>query len=121
MSQSASHFCQLSKFPWSCMASAALLMYMYKTQSSAKCRTAELSDTMSGRTLMKSKNTNGPRTLPWGTPDLTGAVMEVTPSSNTCCVCHKEVPYQPESTVMDAIVFNLILKALLWYFIECLR
>ena len=86
MSQSASHFCKLFKSSWSCMASAALLMSLYRAQSSAKSRTAEPSDTASGRSLMKSRNRNGPRTLPWGTPDWTGAVLEVTPSSNTCCV-----------------------------------
>ena len=41
MSQSASHFCKLFKSSWSCMASAALLMSLYRAQSSAKSRTAE--------------------------------------------------------------------------------
>jgi hypothetical protein len=32
------------------------------------------------------RNNNGPRTLPWGTPEWTGAVVDFTPSTRTCCV-----------------------------------
>ena len=85
MSQSASHFCKLFKSSWSCMAFAALLMSLYRAQSSAKSRTAEPSDTASVRSMMKSRNNYGPRTLPCGTPDWTGAVLEVTPSSYSYC------------------------------------
>ena len=33
---------------------------------------------------MNKRNSRGPRTLPWGTSDWTGADDEVTPSRRTC-------------------------------------
>ena len=43
-------------------------------------------ETMLGKSFMKSKNNNGPSTVPWGTPDVTDAGDDKVPSSVTCCV-----------------------------------
>ena len=42
--------------------------------------------TLEGRSLMNARNSKGPRTLPCGTPKVTGVVSEQEPSSTTCCV-----------------------------------
>ena len=60
-----------------------LKMGLYSRQSSAKRRAFEL--VTSGRSLMKVKESSGPRTVSCGTPDNTSAVDEVWPSRRTCC------------------------------------
>ena len=40
----------------------------------------------SERSLMKIRNMTGPRTLPWGTPALTGRGVEMVPLSATCWI-----------------------------------
>ena len=35
--------------------------------------------------FMNDKNSKGPRTVPWGTPDITGAHLDVEPSTTTRC------------------------------------
>ncbi|KAH3796132.1 hypothetical protein DPMN_149699 [Dreissena polymorpha] len=57
-------------------------MDLYMTQSSANRRTLDFTD--EGRSLMKSRNRRGPRTDPLGTPEITGAMVEVAPSTTTC-------------------------------------
>ena len=52
----------------------------------SRCRMMLLPTICSSILHVKSKNSNDPRTILWGTPDWTGAVLEVTPSSNTCFV-----------------------------------
>ena len=61
------------------------LIFLYRTQSSAKRRTVEFM--LSERLIMKFRNSIGPNTEPCGTPDNMGAVSEQTPSSTTFCVC----------------------------------
>jgi hypothetical protein len=39
--------------------------------------------TLLGRSLMCIKNSSVPRTVPWGTPEVTGAVSDATPSTIT--------------------------------------
>ena len=39
----------------------------------------------SGRSLMKTKKSKGPSTVPCGTPNVTWAVSDVAPSSTTSC------------------------------------
>ena len=36
--------------------------------------------------LIQIKNRTGPRTDPWGTPDVTSQVDDLEPSTITCCV-----------------------------------
>ena len=39
--------------------------------------------TFSGRSLMKARNNRGPSTVPWGTPELTGACADDYPFRTT--------------------------------------
>jgi hypothetical protein len=39
---------------------------------------------LSGKSLTYNRNSTGPRIEPWGTPDVTGKVGEVTPRTVTC-------------------------------------
>ena len=57
------------------------VMFLYKTQSSAKSQTDDL--IFSGRSLIKMRNRTGPKTDPWGTTDKTGTGSEAWPSNNT--------------------------------------
>jgi hypothetical protein len=42
--------------------------------------------TQYGRSFIKIRNNKGHRTVPWGTPLMTGTVSDVAPSTITCCV-----------------------------------
>ena len=56
-------------------------MGRYITQSSANKRTSDV--ILSGRSFIYAKNKRGPRTVPWGTPDLTCTHCEWSPSTTT--------------------------------------
>jgi hypothetical protein len=55
-----------------------------RIQSSAKSRMRDC--TQYGRSFIKIRNNKGHRTVPWGTPLMTGTVSDVAPSTITCCV-----------------------------------
>ena len=55
---------------------------LYRRASSAKRRIFDA--THSGRSLMKTKNNSGPKTVPWGTPDVALATLLLVPSRMTC-------------------------------------
>ena len=40
---------------------------------------------VSGRSFMNHRNTWGPKTVPWSTPERTSAVSDLTPSRIACC------------------------------------
>ena len=61
-----------------------VLMLRYRMQSSAKRRIVLLLAS-SGRSLMYIKNSMGPRTVPWGTPERTGWEEDCVPSETTLC------------------------------------
>ena len=63
-----SHYCSLPRSSCSCI-------LMYKRVSSAK--------TFCGMSFMYSKNKRGPSTLPCGIPEVTGAGLDVCPSTST--------------------------------------
>ena len=63
--------------------SARLCTGRYMKQSSANNLTWEV--TTLGRTFMWIKNSKGPGTVPWGTPDKTLACVEYFPSTSTDC------------------------------------
>ena len=42
--------------------------------------------TLGGKSFMKAMKSRGPSTLPCGTPEVTGEVSDLKPSSTTCCV-----------------------------------
>jgi hypothetical protein len=59
---------------------ASVDMVLYRRQSSADNLAFDL--TLEGRSLLKARN-SGPRTIPLGTPDVTGEVGEKWPSTIT--------------------------------------
>ena len=70
---------------WSFIVSFSSLISRQQTQSSAKSLISDsISDEMS---FMYRENNKGPRTVPWGTPDKTGAQSDFTPFTTTrCCL-----------------------------------
>ena len=56
-----------------------------------------------GRSLICIRNRSGPRTVPWGTPDVTGLASDDIPSKKTVCsrsvmndeIHHRVVPVTP--------------------------
>ena len=81
--QSFSHWHCLSMSSCKMAASLSDLIWRYKIQLSAKRRTFDLTD--DGKSLIYIKNKCGPRTVPWGTPDLTSTLDEWEPSKTTLC------------------------------------
>ena len=81
ISQSCSHCCSLSKSACKASASEVSWIVRYIRQSSAKSLVVE--DAIPGRSLIKTKKSRGPRTVPWGTPDVTNEVLEDCPSIKT--------------------------------------
>ena len=45
-----------------------------------------LCDRYSGKSFMQMRNKIGPNTVPWGTPDVTGTVLDDIPFTTTVCV-----------------------------------
>ena len=83
--QSRSQSCKLLKSSWRDVVSSLILMYRYRRQSSAN--NLAVLFTLLGRSLMYiKKNSSGPRTVPWGIPEVTGAVSDATPSTITLWV-----------------------------------
>ena len=69
---------------WSFIVSSSSLISRQQTQSSAKSLISDsISDEMS---FMYRENNKGPRTVPWGTPDKTGAQSDFTPFTTTRCL-----------------------------------
>ena len=79
--QSRSQSCKLLRSSWRDVVSSLVLMCRYRRQSSANNIAVLL--TLLGRSLMYIKNSSGPRTVPWGTSEVTGAVSDATPSTIT--------------------------------------
>ena len=66
--------------------SSLVLMVLHSKLSSAKslmCVPLEMLESMS---LMYARNRRGPRTVPWGTPERTGAGEDAAPSTRTVWV-----------------------------------
>ena len=82
--QSWSHCCKLSSSSWSALTSAEELIRLYRRQSSAKRPVLDF--TQYGRSLTYKTNGSGPMTVPWGTPDITGAAEDAVPSKTTCWI-----------------------------------
>ena len=87
ISQSSSHFCSWSKSSCNSVASSSDEIVQYMRQSLANRRVVEL--TIPGRSLMYTRNSNDPRTVPCGTPDVTSDVEDVFPSRTTCWALSK--------------------------------
>ena len=61
--------------------------------------------------FMYKENNKGPRTIPWGTPDKTGAQSDFTPFTTTrCCLKQRRIyPFQCLAT--DSIAKHLLLRS----------
>ena len=75
MPHSAAHFSRFFRSSWSAMWSWMVRITLYSRQSSANSRTHE--ETLSGRSLICTRNKIGPSTVPWGTPERTSRWMAV--------------------------------------------
>ena len=82
ISHLASHLPRASRSCCRRLVSFLSVMSRYNTQSSAKSLTLLLVID-SCRSLMYARNKTGPRTVPCGTPLVTGLGVEVSPSSST--------------------------------------
>jgi hypothetical protein len=82
--QSRSQYCKLLRSSWRDVVSSLVLMCRYRRQSSAN--NLAVLFTLLGRSLMYIKYSSGPGTVPWGTPEVTGAVSDATPSTITLWV-----------------------------------
>ena len=80
-----SHCSSDDRSDWIVYWSLSLVMLLKRRQSSANSLVQE-ECTTSGRSLMYERKRRGPRTVPWGTPDVTFAWVECIPSSRTSCV-----------------------------------
>jgi hypothetical protein len=61
-----------------------VLILLYRRQSSANSRAVD--ETTDGKSLLKSRNKRGPKTVSWGTPEETVVAADDWPSSTTHCV-----------------------------------
>ena len=77
------HCSNLRKSSWILFPSVSLEIIPYNRASSAKSLTGEFRP--SGRSFTYNKNSNGPKTVPWGTPDVTQEGDDVFPSQTTVC------------------------------------
>jgi hypothetical protein len=59
---------------------------LYLICSSANSLVVDVTD--SGKSLMYRRNRSGPRTVPWGTPDVTGDLPDFIPSHTTSWVLY---------------------------------
>ena len=80
------HWVSLSRSCCSMWQSACILTSRHRRQSSANRRIDE--DVSAVMSLMKMRKSRGPSTVPWGTPDITGASLEVNPSTTTLWFLH---------------------------------
>ena len=64
------------------MVSSGELIILYERQSSANTCKGDLMLVVIS--FMYNRNIRGPRTVPWGTPDVTTAELDVIPSRRTC-------------------------------------
>jgi hypothetical protein len=79
-----SHCCKLSKSLCRTAWSSVVLILLYRRQSSANSRVVD--ETTDGKSLIKSRNKRGSKTVPWGTPEETVVAADDWPSSTTHCV-----------------------------------
>ena len=104
ISHLASHLPSASRYCCRRLVSFLSVMSRYYTQSSAKSLTLLLVID-SCRSLMYARNKTGPRTVPCGTPLVTGLGVEVSPSSSTRWVLSvRKADSTPSFTLGDGSV-----------------
>ena len=79
MPQSFAHISSCSKSACSFWWSFAVLIVLYSKQSSANSLIEDV--TLSGRSFMWQRNSIGPSTMPWGTPESTVVSFDFSPST----------------------------------------
>ena len=95
------------------------VMSRYNTQSSANSLTLLLVID-SCRSLMYARNKTGPRTVPCGTPLVTGLGVEVSPSSSTRWVLsfRKAVIQLGEALVANAVPIEFVSESAVGHLVE---
>ena len=83
MSKGDSHNDSLSRSFCSTVPSSKPPIVRYTAVSSTKSRTCD--DSFSGSSFLNTRNRIGPKTEPWGTPELTGTDLDSSPSKTTVC------------------------------------
>ena len=81
--QSDSNFSSAERSSCSLFESCKLSIWRNSKQSSANNLAWE--STTEERSLIKARNKRRPRTVPWGTPEVTSASSDLAPSIRTCC------------------------------------
>ena len=76
--------------------SAEVFISRYSMQSSANNLTCDV--ILSTMSFIYNKNRSGPRTVPWGTPEITGDQGELEPFSTTRCFLSRRKDCQPDLT-----------------------
>jgi hypothetical protein len=98
-----SHCCKLSKSLCRMVWSSAVLIIIYRRQSSANSRVVD--ETTDGKSLMKSRNKRGSKMVPWGTPEKTVVAADDWPSSTTpLCASKQKAGYPIMEVASDPIV-----------------
>ena len=93
----------MSRSFWSDLQLSVLLIGRYMKQSSANRRIGEEMDFVIS--LMKVRNSKGPITLPWGTPDMTSYHSEALPSTTTRCdLLVKEIFKPLQKMAMNSVM-----------------
>ena len=102
-------FSPISRSSCNCSWPVLVLMTRYNKQSSANKRALDF--IISGRSLMKNRNSSGPKTVPWGTSESTE--LEWVPSRSTCSVrsCKKCCIY---CSVLSCIPYSFSLRSSRW-------
>ena len=75
-----------------------VLISLYKRLSSANSLMKVLGDILSEISLIYIKKNNGPRTVPWGTPERTGLHSDAKPSTTTLWVLPKRKDLDHDSS-----------------------
>ena len=101
---------------WRSVVSWWSLMCLYIRQSSANNLMLELVSLL--MSFMYNINIRGPKTIPCGTPDLTGASLEQSPSTTTLWDWPVNQSYPVESAAPDPIVLEFSKEALMGDFVK---
>ena len=80
-----SHSSSADRSFWKSFESVWFLTCLYSKLSSANKRNVEV-ETISGRSLMYTRNNSGPNNVPCGPPESTSSFADSHPSTSTCCV-----------------------------------
>ena len=90
-------------------------MRLYRMQSSAK--SLILDQTQSEISFIKTKNSSGPKTVPWITPLRTSTLSDMAPSTVTSCVlCVRKAFIH---SLLPHIMVKFLKQTLVWHAVKC--